>query len=309
MLPNHVRMPHMRRTFIGAALTFAALAPAYAAAPPMHVGYQPMVATGLAARHAFEAWFWLDKSRDPQVPGYAVPAGATMRVTFPKAFAPEPGGPLDGALLKGWVQGPTGTKFTLAVDRKDPRTIVVRFEQPIAADPPRQPGLKAIHLRAPEINPARAGDYPIIVRFENAGALTGVTKAIAHVTRAPLPNIAAYNQLSGGRDEEWQHVRIGAEAALPIDFLVTLPSESRATVGLKPMPDGGLDIVADGKPIGAIEAEGVPVTLKPETFGPGFARLGIIRVRATAGETPGAAHIVAALKGGTRFTVHLIVER
>ncbi|HVC11561.1 MAG TPA: hypothetical protein VNE59_07995 [Burkholderiales bacterium] len=309
MHPNHILVLNMRRASIGAALMLAALVPVYGAAPPMHVGYQPMVATGLAARHAFEAWFWLDKTRDPQVPGYVVPAGATMRVTFPKAFVPKPGGPLGGALLKGWVQGPTGTKFTLSVDRHDPRTIVVHFEQPIAADPPQQPGLKAIHLRVPEINPARAGDYPIAVRFENAGALTGITKAIAHITRAPLPNIAAYNQLSGGHDEEWQRVKAGAEAPLPIDFLVTLPSEIRTSIDLKPMSDGSLDIVSDGKPIGAITSEGVPVTLKPETFGPGFARLGIIRVHAIAGETPGATQIVAALKGGTRFTVHLIVER
>ncbi len=68
----------------GAALMLAALAPAYADAPSMSVGYQPMVATGLAARHPFEAWLWLDKPRDPAVAGYAIPAGATMRVTFPQ---------------------------------------------------------------------------------------------------------------------------------------------------------------------------------------------------------------------------------
>lgn len=298
-----------RLTFAAAAATLATFASAYAAAPAMSVGYQPMVATGLAARHAFEAWFWLDKARDPAVPGYAVPAGATMRVTFPEAFMPKPGGALDGALLKGWVQGPTGTKFALAVDPANPRTIVVRFEQPIPVDPPQQPGLKAVHLRVPEINPARPGDYTIAVRFENAGALTGVTEAVAHITHTPTPNIAAYNQLSGGRDEEWQHVKTGAEAPLPLDFLVTLPGRSRATISLKPDPNGSLRILSDGKPIGSITTEGVPVTLKPESFGPGYARLGIIRVRAAAGETPGAAQVVAALAGGTRFTIHLIVER
>jgi len=51
------------------------------------------------------------------------------------------------------------------------------------------------------------------------------------------------------------------------------------------------------------------VTLTPQAFGPGFSRLGIVEVHARAGMTPGTAQIIAALKGGTRFTVHLIVER
>jgi hypothetical protein len=60
----------------------------------MTFGYQPMMSTGLAARQPFEARLWLDRSSDPTVPGYAVPAGATMRVHFPPPFTPAPGPPL-----------------------------------------------------------------------------------------------------------------------------------------------------------------------------------------------------------------------
>ena len=292
-----------------ATLMLAALAPAHAAASSMSVGYQPMIATGLAAHHPFEAWLWFDKSRDPAVPGYEIPAGATMRITFPRAFVPKPGLPIGVVLLNGWVQGPIQAKTSIAPDPGDPRTLVLRFEEPVAANPPEAPGLKSIHLRTNELNPPRPGAYPISVRFENAGALEGTATAIAHITAAPIPNIAGYNHLSGGKDQEWQHAKVGAEAALPIDFLVTLPSEARSVVSLRPASAGGLDILSDGKPIGTIRTEGVPVTLTPVAFGPGYARLGIVRVRAKAGDTPGEAKIVAALDGGTRFTDHLVVER
>ena len=59
-----------------AAAMFAA-APARADAPATTVAYQPMVSAGLAAKQPFEAWLVFDKSSDPTVPGYDVPAGAT----------------------------------------------------------------------------------------------------------------------------------------------------------------------------------------------------------------------------------------
>lgn len=297
------------RTLAGGALILAALVPAYGAPPSMSVGYQPMVATGLASRFPFEAWLWLDKARDPAVAGYAIPEGATIRIIFPRAFRPRRGYPLSAVMLKGWVQGPIRTRFSITTDRADPRTVVIHFEQSITVNPPEEPGLKAIHVRTAEINPARPGNYPIVIRFENAGSLTGTTRAIAQISRAPVPNIAGYNNLSGGKDEEWQHVKAGTEAALPIDFLVTLPNGCRSFINLKARSSERLEILADGRPIGTIKAKGVPVKLIPEPFGPGFARLGIVRLHAMAGKTLGTASIVASLRGGTRYTDHLIVER
>jgi hypothetical protein len=79
-------------------------------------------------------------------------------------------------------------------------------------------------------------------------------------------------------------------------------------VSLKPLADGSLAILSDGKPAGSIRTHGAPVTLAPESFGPGYSRVGIIRVRAKAGSQPGLAQIVAALDGGTQYTINLIVE-
>ncbi len=281
-------------------------ATAVADAPRVTVEYQPMVSTGLAAGQLFEAWFVLDKPLEPTAPGYAVPEGATIRFTFPKSFTPRAHEPLDAVLLYGWPQKAIKANHTVQVDAKNPRSVVVHLNEAIPASPPDRPGLKAIHLRAGVRNPA-AGEYPVQVEFVDAGALSGVTKAVAHITPKPVPNIAAYNQLHEGRDEDWQHVNRGAEAGLPIDFLVTLPDRARSAISLRKAQDG-LDIVADDERIGSVTVSGVAVTLEPQPFGPGFARLGIIRVRAVAGSTPGTAQIAAALRGGTRYVVHLVVE-
>ena len=280
---------------------------ARAEAPGTTIAYQPMVSTGLAARHHFEAWFVFDKSADPTVPGYAIPAGSTIRFTFPKAFTPKPGGFLGVVMLTGWSQGSIPAKFNTALDTRDPRTVVVHFSEGISAGPAERPGLKAIHLRTNEINPAKAGDYPVTIQFVDAGPLSGTTRVTTHITAKPLPNVAAYNQLHQSKDEDWQHVKAGEEALLPIDFLVTLPDAPRSVVSLK-AGDGGLSMLGDGKPIGSIKTEGVSVTLTPEAFGPGFSRLGIIRVHAKAGTTPGVAKIIATLTGGTSCIINLIVD-
>lgn len=282
-------------------------ATAFAAAPATTVAYQVMISTGLAARNPFEVWFIFDKSSDPRVPGYSLPAGATIRFTFPKSFTPKPG-LLGAVMLNGWAQGKIPAHFTVAIDNNDPHTVVIHLQKAISAGPPQAPGLKAIHLRTGFINPAKAGNYPIRIQFTDAGAMSGTTTAIARITARPVPNVAAYNQLHQARDEDWQRVKVGTEAPLPIDFLVTLPQKARAVRSLKPDGHGGLTILSDGKPIGSITTKGVPVTLTPQMFGPGFARLGIVEVHAKAGMTAGTAEIIAALKGGTRYEIHLIVE-
>jgi hypothetical protein len=295
-------------TFLGALgiSTMLFAAPAAAVAPKTTVEYQPMVSTGLAAGHPFEAWFVFDKSAAPAVAGYDVPAGASIRFTFPKPFRPTNGAPLAAVMLNGWVQGPIPAKFTTSLDPGDRRTVVIRFDGPITAGSAENPGLKAIHLRTSEMNPHVANDYPITVEFRDAGPLDGSTVAVARITRKPVPNIAAYNQLHDGKDEDYQHVAAGEKAALPIDFLVTLPDQSRAVISVKPT-ERGFAILCDGKPIGTIRTQGVPMTLKPVTFGPGFARLGIIELSAIAGSVPGTVHIIAALDGGTSYVITLVV--
>jgi hypothetical protein len=282
---------------------------ALAAPPDATIEYQPMTSDGLAAGYPFECWVVFDKSSDPAVPGYALPAGATFRFTFPQAFTPQPTGPRPAVvLLYGWPQMAMSVPFTVGLDPENPRTIVLKLTEPIQAGPPERPGLKSIHLRWGPLNPAQAGDYPITIQLTDAGALSGTTQAIAHITAKPVPNIAAYNQLHEGRNENWQHLKTGQAAALPIDLLVTLPDKARSSISLRPATEGNIDILSDMVPIGTITRRGVPVTLKPQSFGPGYARLGILRYYVTAGSEPGIAQIEAELRGGTHYTINIIVE-
>jgi len=280
-----------------------------ASLPKATIEYQVMTSDGLAAGYPFEAWVVFDISSNPAVPGFALPAGATFRFTFPSAFTPQPNSHPQAVLLYGWSQGPIPVPFTVGVDPQDPQTIVIRLTNALSASPPERPGLKAIHLRWGPLNPPQAGDYPITIQLLGAGDLSGTTQAIGHIVPKPVPNVAAYNTLHGGRNENWQHVKVGEPSAMPIDFLVTLPDKARSFISLRPASGGTLEILSDGMPIGVISKSGVPITLKPEPFGPGFARLGIIRLYVTAGSEPGVAEIEAHLNGGTNYRITVLVEQ
>jgi hypothetical protein len=153
------------------------------------------------------------------------------------------------------------------------------------------------------------GDYPITIKMSDAGELSGTTQAIAHITSKPVAVVAAYKQLHQDRNEDWQHVKVGQTASLPIDLLMTLPEKARSSMELHPVTGGNFEILSDEVPIGTVTQRGVPVTLEPEPFGPGFACLGIVCLYVTGGLKPGLAEIDAQLHGGPRYTLHVFVER
>jgi len=297
---------HMLLLTTLAFMVFAAIA--MAGPPRATVEYQPMTSQGLAAGYPFEAWVVFDKSSNPAEPGYALPAGAILRFTFPQAFTPKPGIHPESVLLYDWPQKAAPVPFTVGVDPQNPRTIVLKLKEAFPVGPPERPGLKAIHLRMGPLNPKQKGDYPVMIQISDAGELSGTTQAIAHITSEPAPVVAAYNQLHEGRNEDWQHVKTDQTASLPIDLLITLPDKARSSIELRLVTGGNLDILSDGVTIGTITRRGVPVTLKPESFGPGFARLGIVRFYVTGGAVPGLAEIDAQLQGGPRYTLHVFVE-
>jgi len=276
--------------------------------PGATIEYQPMTSYGLAAGYPFEGWVVFDKSPDPAVPGYALPAGATFRFTFPQEFTPQPGTHPESVLLFDWPQKAAPVPFTIGLDPQDPRTIVLRLKEAFPAGPPERPGLKAIHLRFGPLNPPQAGDYPVRIQISDAGELSGTSQAIAYITAKPVPVVAAYNQLHESRNEDWQHVKAGQTAPIPLDLLITLPDKCRSSIELHPATGGNLEILSDGAPIGTVTRRGVPVTLKPQSFGPGFARLGIVRFYVTGGAVAGVAEIDAQVQGGPRYELHVFVE-
>jgi hypothetical protein len=299
----------LMRLMAFAALLLGGFAMSANAAPPgATIEYQPMTSDGLAAGYPFEAWVVFNMSSNPSVPGMALPAGTTFRFTFPPAFTPQANYAPQAVLLYNLPQIPAPVPFTIGLDPQDLRTIVLKLTADFPAAPPERPGLKSIHLRWGPINPMQAGDHPITIQISDAGELSGTIQAVAPITPKPVPNIAGYNQLHEGRSENWQHVKVGQTATLPIDLLVNLPDKARSFISLRPIPSGHLEILSDGKPIGTITRRGVPVTLKPLPFGPGFARLGILRYSVTAGSLPGVSEIIAQLQGGTSYTITVIVE-
>jgi hypothetical protein len=290
-------------------LAFVVLATTVMASPPKAtIEYQPMTSHGLGAGYPFEAWVVFDRSSNPAEPGYALPAGATFRFTFPSAFTPKLGIHPESVLLYDWPQKAAPVPFAVGLDPTDPRTIILKLKEAFPAGPPERPGLKAIHLRWGPLNPMQEGDYPITIKISDAGELSGTTHAIAHITSKPVPVVAAYNQLHEGRNEDWQHVKTGQTAPLPIDLLITLPDKARSSIELSLGTDGNLEILGDGAPIGTVTRRGAAVALKPEHFGPGFARLGIVRFYVTGGSVPGLVEIDAQLQGGPRYTLHVVVE-
>ena len=290
-------------------ITVVFLATAVIANPPKAtIEYQPMTSQGLAAGYPFEAWVVFDKSSNPAEPGYALPAGATFRFTFPPAFTPKPDIHPESVLLYDWPQKAAPIPFSVGLDPQNPRAIILKLKEAFPVGPAERPGLKAIHLRMGPLNPMQQGNYPISIEISDAGELSGTTQAIAHITSTPVPVIAAYNQLHEGRNEDWQHVKTSQTAPLPIDLLITLPDKARSSMELRPVIGGDLEILSDRVAIGTITPRGVPVTLKPESFGPGFARLGIVRFYVTGGSVPGLAEIDARLQGGPRYTLHILVE-
>jgi hypothetical protein len=303
------RWPGVLNVITSTALAFLFFTTTAGANPPgATIEYQPMTSEGLAAGLPFEAWVVFDLSSDPSIPGLALPAGGALRFTFPQAFTPQPSSHPQAVLLHGWSQGPIPVPFTAGLDPQDPRTIVLKLSADLPAGPPERPGLKAIHLRWGPLNPTQAGDYPISIQLSDAGGLSGTTQAIAHITPKPVPNVAAYNELHQSRNEDWQHVKVGQMTLLPIDLLVTLPDKARSFMTLRPTGEGSLEILSDGKQIGMVTQHGVPLTFKPVPFGPGSARLGIVRFQVTAGSVPGVAEIDAQLQGGPRYTLHVVVE-
>jgi len=297
------------RILIFTTLAFVVLATTVMASPPKAtIEYQPMTSQGLAAGYPFEAWVVFDKSSNPAEPGYALPAGATFRFTFPPAFTPRLDIHPESVLLYGWPQKAAPVPFSVGLDPQNPRAIILKLKEAFPVGPPERPGLKAIHLRWGPLNPMQGGDYPITIEISDAGELSGTTQATAHITSAPVPVIAAYNQLHEGRNEDWQHVKTRQTAPLPIDLLITLPDKARSSMELRPVTGGNLEIFSDEVAIGTITRRAVLVTLKPESFGPGFARLGIVRFYVTGGSVSGFEEIDAQLQGGPRYTFHVLVE-
>ena len=126
---------------ISTALVFAFFAKIAGANPTgATIEYQPMTSDGLAAGYPFEAWVVFKVSSDPSIQGLSLPVGATLRFTFPQTFTPQSSNSPQAVLLYGWSQGPIPVPFSVGLDPRDPRTIVLKLTGPLPAGPSEHPG-------------------------------------------------------------------------------------------------------------------------------------------------------------------------
>jgi hypothetical protein len=268
------------------------------------VGRAPVSATGLAAGRTFEGWVRFAASADPRVRGIAMHAGDRIRITFPKAFTPVDGDPT-AYLLYGWPQGDADADFTVGRAPGDARTIVISVRSTIAALSPQMPGVKAIHLIAPLRNP-EAGTYHLHVMVTLRGRTHSAEEAV-RIEAAPRAQLAPFNAMHDGRNEDWQTVHIASRASTDADFLYTdergdHPANlTLQTVGERPTR---ASVMLDGARIGEIIASR-GLVLVPQAAPRG----GVVRVGVLASRTPGSATVTARLSNGNLTVLHLNVVR
>ena len=149
----------------------------------------PITPDGNVAGRATDLVIHFDVTPDPAVPGRALKAGRSLRVTLPDGFENTGGRPLleyasdprcgpqkldcnTAALLQGWPQNPVAfRKVALSFD--GPRTLVLTAREDIGPASEHAPGIKGVHLLLSGFRNPAPGLYPVRVEAETGpgGAL------------------------------------------------------------------------------------------------------------------------------------------
>lgn len=139
--------------------------PAFTIAMVLFAG--PVEAAGLDSGQRFEGWIPLPMTASQARSGMMMHPGDRIRITFPHAFRPVPGKPA-AFFLYGWTQGQPRMGFRASLSSGDPRTIDITIDSGIDSVSAAMPGVKAIHLSVPLLNP-EPGAYPISIATTIAG--------------------------------------------------------------------------------------------------------------------------------------------
>jgi len=190
----------------------------------------------------------LDTSLDPAFLGRALPAGCSVRVTFPKEFkstglpvqdlftpgcAPGAFQCITGIFLQGWPQHPIlphfpfppigpATEYALTSDGTN--TLVFTALEDLVVPNPNPapgPGLKQIHLIG-FVNPKRPGYYPVHVEFAAGMGCTAESGvANVHIVRKIRPSVEVTSVFNEGAPNTiYQEAEASMPAPLAWDFLL-----------------------------------------------------------------------------------------
>lgn len=198
----------------------------------------PVIPDGTVAGARTEFVINLDVSPDPNVPGFALPAGKSIRVTLPSAFVNTQELPLasvgsqedcvpgnfqctTAALLQGWPQRPIPFgQYALSYDGAN--TIVITANEDILPQTPNAPGVKQIHLLWLAATNPEEGLYPVHVEIEGTSEgewLSGY--GLLEILPSTRPTVAVTSVFNPGNPNTvYQHARAGTPVPLPYDLLL-----------------------------------------------------------------------------------------
>ena len=338
----------MRRTTIVAMLAIVglfALALPAGADPPAGKGgivssvvKAPIDPDGDVAGEATDFVINLDTSLDPAVPGRALLAGKTIKVTLPDDFvylsgpvalpgACNPsGGPScgTGVLLQGWPQNPIPPapgNYTLMLEGT--HTIVYTATRDLVPGDAtlNGPGIKQLHLILNNFVNPKPGRYEFHVAAETGvgGALeTGV--GFVHVLPKPRASINVTSVFAGAppfANTIYQTATTGSAPAFDWDFLVwDRRGEPAVGVTVHQVNSHKAQLKQGTRVVGQISIEG-PTGAKGQEISGGPSILinapvkglpsGRLTVQFTAGDTAGLYTTTLRMNNGTAVTMYVTV--
>jgi hypothetical protein len=167
---------------------------------------------------------------DPEVAGFGMQAGDTLRIELPAAFQRNPGTPIredsDVNLVatKGWPQAAikqTG-QYRVVYDARG-NSIAIRADKEIATQGRNTPGIKVLHLRGDTFTNPTPGRYPVGVRLLGP---RGETKRVWRddveiLPTAPAARLAPSNyHLPPGTNSDFQQAAPNTEAPHALGLLL-----------------------------------------------------------------------------------------
>lgn len=190
----------------------------------------PITFDGHVAAQATDYVFVLVPDANPALPGLALRAGESLRLTLPASFKRNPSVVVSTdtdanlVLTKGWPQGAVklAGQYRVGFDAAAHAMTVTALHD-ITAAGTNAPGIKVIHLRGRTFVNPMPGQYPVSVSLlaVDARELTRWQGELAVLDDAPTARLAPSNfHLPPGTNADYQAVAAGQRAAHPLGVLL-----------------------------------------------------------------------------------------
>ncbi|MDE2083182.1 MAG: hypothetical protein KGI90_17685 [Burkholderiales bacterium] len=225
-----------RNTLVAAAIATLVAGCATAVAPaaqPLMIAPSPVTFHGHVAGQPTNMIFVMVPDPSPEVAGFGMRAGDTLRIALPEAFRRNPAVAISAdtdlnlVLTKGWPQRDVRLEGQYRVGYDDAtHSMVVTATRDIAPEGANAPGIKVIHLRGRTfINPA-PGHYPVTLTHvaANGSLLATWHGQVEVLEHEPQTRLAPSNfQLAPPLNSTFQQVAPGQVAPYALGLLLWGP--------------------------------------------------------------------------------------